>query len=408
MAPFPIDAILGKFGAYLIYLLIGVGFGSVLEMAGFAHSPKLAAQFYLKDMTVLKVMFTAIIVAMTLIFLSSGLMLLDFDKLWVNPTYLWPGIIGGLIMGVGFIIGGFCPGTSLVALATLRVDGFFFVLGATTGIFIFGETVSNYTGFWTSSYLGRIILPEVFHVHTGVIVLLVILMALFMFKGGEMLEAAIGKKKVSKSKWKIAGASALVILSLLGIVIGQPSVQDKWEMVSKTKQVLLDDRQVQVHPGELLDLMYDDSKNLVLLDVRPEKDYNIFHIKNAKMVELDDIPQYASELLHEPANTVIVAICNNEKLSTTAWKWLTALNVPNVYILEGGINNWLDIFGHEGHESCYTVKDKDDTSLRHIFNSALGSRYDAAEPEPEHQESKLLFEPKVKIATQVRRQGGCG
>ena len=74
---------------------------------------KLAAQFYFKDMTVLKVMFTAIVVAMVLIFLTTGFGWLDFNLIWVNPTYLWPGIVGGLIMGVGFIVGGFCPGTSL-------------------------------------------------------------------------------------------------------------------------------------------------------------------------------------------------------------------------------------------------------------------------------------------------------
>ncbi len=93
-----------------------------LESAGFGNSKLLAAQFYFKDMRVFKVMFTAIIVAMTLIFLSSALGLLDYNLIWVPPTYLWPGIVGGLIMGVGFIIGGFCPGTSLVGLATGKLD----------------------------------------------------------------------------------------------------------------------------------------------------------------------------------------------------------------------------------------------------------------------------------------------
>ena len=116
MAPFPLEALFGKFGMYAIYLAIGFGFGFMLEISGFANSKKLAAQFYFKDMTVLKVMFTGIIVAMLLIFSAVALGLLDYNRVWVNLTYLWPGIVGGLIMGFGFIIGGFCPGTSLVAL----------------------------------------------------------------------------------------------------------------------------------------------------------------------------------------------------------------------------------------------------------------------------------------------------
>ena len=75
-------------------------------------------QVFGTDMTVLKVMFGAIVTAMVLVFLTSGLGLLDFNLVYVNETYLWPGIVGGLIMGVGFIVGGFCPGTSLVAMAT--------------------------------------------------------------------------------------------------------------------------------------------------------------------------------------------------------------------------------------------------------------------------------------------------
>ena len=105
------------------FALIGFGFGFVLESSGFGNSKKLAAQFYFRDMTVLKVMFGAIVTAMVLIFSHGRLGLLDFNLVWVNPTYLWSGIVGGLIMGVGFIVGGFCPGTSLVAMATLKIDG---------------------------------------------------------------------------------------------------------------------------------------------------------------------------------------------------------------------------------------------------------------------------------------------
>jgi len=160
--PLPLTELLGQDGSYFIYLLVGVAFGAALEIAGFGNSKKLAAQFYFKDMTVFKVMFTAIIVAMTLIFLSSAVGLLDYNLIWVPPTYLWPGIVGGLIMGVGFIVGGFCPGTSLVGMATGKIDAFFFVAGVLFGIFLFGETVSSFAVFFESSYMGRFTLPEYF------------------------------------------------------------------------------------------------------------------------------------------------------------------------------------------------------------------------------------------------------
>ena len=122
--PFPLnfEDLLGHWESYLVSLAIGIAFGVVLEVAGFGDSRRLAAQFYLGDMTVLKVMFTGIVVAMVMVFAASAAGLLDFNLVWVNPTYLWPGIVGGLIMGVGFIIGGFCPGTSLVSAATGRLD----------------------------------------------------------------------------------------------------------------------------------------------------------------------------------------------------------------------------------------------------------------------------------------------
>jgi len=96
---------------YLVFGLIGFAFGFVLEISGFGNSKILAAQFYFKNLTVLKVMFTAIVTAMVLLFLSSAIGILDFNLVYVPETHLWPGIVGGIIMGLGFIIGGFCPGT---------------------------------------------------------------------------------------------------------------------------------------------------------------------------------------------------------------------------------------------------------------------------------------------------------
>jgi hypothetical protein len=405
--PLPLSQYFGHWGAYVVFLLIGFAFGYVLEISGFGNSRKLAAQFYFKDMTVLKVMFGAIITAMVLIFATSAIGLLDYNLIWVNPTYLWPGIVGGLIMGVGFIIGGFCPGTSLVGAATFKLDGVFFVLGVFFGIFLFGETVSNFNIFWNSSYMGRFTLPELFGLSTGVVVLLVVLMALFMFFGAEQLERIFGKKDPKKApKWRYAAAGALIVGAVGLIFIGQPTNTERWTRFSSEKQVLLDDRAVQIHPGELLDLTHDNQIKIVMLDVREEVDYNLFHILDARHVPLDELGDIISDLHFEPANTVFVTMGNDETAATEAWKMLVAESVPNVYILEGGINNWIAIFGNDDLTKTFNRGAGDD-QLCYIFDSALGARNPAAEPDAHNLE--LDYTPKVKLEMKrAPTSGGCG
>ena len=191
MAPVELVSLVGEYGAWLVYLVIGFCFGFILESSGLGDARKLAGQFYFTELTVLKVMFTAIVVCMLLIFWSTALGWLDYDQVWVNPTYLWPGIDGGLVMGVGFILGGYCPGTSLVSMATLKIDGMLFVAGVATGIFAFGETVFSFNTFWHSSYFGRLTLPEWLGLQTGVVALGIVCMAIFMFWGGEKIRQAI-------------------------------------------------------------------------------------------------------------------------------------------------------------------------------------------------------------------------
>jgi hypothetical protein len=191
MAPFDLNATLGTNASYLVYLGIGFCFGFILESTGFGDSRRLAAQFYFRELRVLKVMFTAIVVAMLLVFWSTALGYLDYDDIMVKETWLWPGIAGGLIMGVGFILGGYCPGTSLVSVATLKVDGMFFLLGHVVGVLAFGESVGLINEFWNSSYMGRFILPELFGLGTGVVVFLVVCLAIAMFLGFGWLQRLI-------------------------------------------------------------------------------------------------------------------------------------------------------------------------------------------------------------------------
>lgn len=411
MGPFPLalSEIFGHWGAYVVFLLIGFGFGYVLEIAGFGNSKKLAAQFYLTDMTVLKVMFSAIIVAMVLIFFTAAVGLLNYNLIWVNPTYLVPGIVGGLLMGVGFIVGGFCPGTSLVAAATAKIDGIFFVLGVFFGIFLFGETVGYYEDFWNSTYMGRFTLPELFNVNTGVVVLGIVLVALFMFWGAEHLERIFGNKPLSEQpRWRYGAAGALAAVAVVVLVIGQPTTADKWARIAPVEQPKLDERAYQIHPGELYDLMDDAKLNVMMLDVRSETDYNQFHILDAQHLPLDEVPAAVPELMKQPANTVFVVMSNGETAATDAWRTLKAEAVPNVYILGGGVNEWIRTFAEDEFKTQHAVLNvpANDDTLMYTFNSALGSRHPAANPHPD-----LTFEYEKKVELQAKRApsgGGCG
>jgi len=187
MAPFDLSAEIGQIGAWTIYVLVGFAFGFILESAGFGDSRRLAAQFYWRDLTVMKVMFTAILVAAVLIFWSTALGWLDYDDVWVNPTYLWPGIIGGLIMGVGFVLGGFCPGTSLVGASTLKLDAFWFVAGTAVGILSFGETVALFNDFWHSSNLGRLTLQAWLELPAGIVIFGLVVVGIVVLWVGDIV-----------------------------------------------------------------------------------------------------------------------------------------------------------------------------------------------------------------------------
>ena len=122
---------------FIFALIIGILFGAILEQAGFSTSKKLVGLFYGYDFTVLRVFFTAGIVAMIGVLALTHFGLLDINLTYINPTFLWSAIIGGLIMGLGFIVGGFCPGTSVCAAAIGKIDAMIFIGGALLGVLLF-------------------------------------------------------------------------------------------------------------------------------------------------------------------------------------------------------------------------------------------------------------------------------
>ncbi len=168
--------------------LIGFGFGFMLERAGFGSAIRLTGQWYGKDWSVFRVMFTAIVTAMFGIIALDSMNLMATEQLYINKTFLYPQIIGGLLMGGGFAIGGYCPGTSFVGLATGKLDAIFYISGLMFGAFLFAEGWPLLEQFSTAGAMGTITLPELFGWSPWLVGAVVLLIAVVGTLGANYLE----------------------------------------------------------------------------------------------------------------------------------------------------------------------------------------------------------------------------
>lgn len=194
-APFYKFGLFGDGISLVIAFIIGIGFGFFLERAGFGSPLKLVGQFYLYDLAVFKVMFTAILTAMLGLFYLGWAGFLDLSLVYVSPTYLLPQVVGGLVLGIGFVVGGYCPGTSCVAVSSGKIDAIVFLVGLMAGIFVFGEFFPVLEGFFTATPMGQVTLPEILNMPYGIMVFMVVLIAVGGFAGATKVEKIIAARE---------------------------------------------------------------------------------------------------------------------------------------------------------------------------------------------------------------------
>lgn len=132
-------------------LVCGILFGYVLENAGFGSPRKLSAQFKLTDWAVFKVMFTAIVVTAFGLWGLRVVGLMPPDSVAVPQALVMASAVGGALVGAGFAVGGYCPGTSVVAMFSGRLDAIVFVIGVLAGTVVFaglyGPTIRSIMAF---------------------------------------------------------------------------------------------------------------------------------------------------------------------------------------------------------------------------------------------------------------------
>ncbi len=191
-APFYEFGYIGEGASLFIALVIGFGFGWFLEQGGLGNARKLAGQFYLTDMTVLKVLFTAIVTCMLGLFWLGKLGLVDLGRIYLLPTYVLPHLVGGLVFGVGFVMGGLCPGTSCVAASSGSLDGLALIGGMLSGIFLFNEAFPLVEGFYGTTPMGQVTLHGLVGIPYQAMVPAIVVLALGAFWAAERIERRFG------------------------------------------------------------------------------------------------------------------------------------------------------------------------------------------------------------------------
>lgn len=194
MGPLIPNGIIDPGWSFLIAFLIGIGFGLIMEGSGFGSSRKIVGLFYGYDFTVLRVFFTAAFIAMFGLLYLNYAEILDLSMIYFPDTFLVSAIVGGVIMGVGFIIGGYCPGTGVVAAAIGKIDALFFLAGIFIGIFLFSEFFPLLKDIYFGHPMGKSRFNELLGLSKGMFAFLFVLIAVIAFVVTRSIEIRVNKK----------------------------------------------------------------------------------------------------------------------------------------------------------------------------------------------------------------------
>lgn len=290
MGPLVPDIISNEFN-FIIALIVGLGFGFALEQAGFGSTKKLVGLFYGYDFTVLKVFLTGGVTAAVGVTVLNHLGLLDVSVIYVNPTFLWSALIGGAIMGAGFIIGGFCPGTSFVAAASGKIDGWAFIFGAGLGVFAFIESFPLIEKLYISDNLGSLLAFELMGVSREVFALLMVIVAIVAFIGVTKIEDKVNNKesqwlKPDMVKYGLSIGIAVVVVLLTMITptrneLMNKRIDDKLAAGEGKTDVIINDKLAY----ELMNKYY----MYNVIDVRSAEEFKAFHIPTAINIPLEEL-----------------------------------------------------------------------------------------------------------------------
>lgn len=164
----------------LLGIIAGVIFGLLLQKAQVLRFEKQVGFLCFKDMTIIKFMLSAIIVGMVGMHLLSQFGMIELS---IKATNVGAQLIGGILFGIGWAIAGYCPGTSVGAVAEGRTHAFWAVLGMLFGAAVFSRAypfLKENVLTWGS--LGKVTIPQLVHLNAWIVIAIFTAIILLLFK----------------------------------------------------------------------------------------------------------------------------------------------------------------------------------------------------------------------------------
>ena len=290
MAPL-VPTILSNEFSLVIAVIAGIGFGFTLEQAGFSSTKKLVGLFYGYDFTVLKVFFTAGVTAMIGVLLLGHWGLLDLSLIYINPTFLWSALVGGAIMGLGFVIGGFCPGTSICAAAIGKLDALAFVFGGVLGVLAFAEGYPMFEDIFLAENWGAVLINEQLGMTKLVFAVLLSVIAFGAFYATGLIENFVNKAptEVTKSKrnmYIVGIGFAFVVLAFIAIT---PNSDTRLESRINKELANQDIKAFEVPADKLAGEIVNNYYKINIIDVRDTEAFKTYHLPFAINIPVEKL-----------------------------------------------------------------------------------------------------------------------
>jgi hypothetical protein len=241
-------------------------------------------------------------------------------------------------MGIGFVLGGYCPGTSVCAAAIGKIDAMFFIGGGIVGVFAFGELFSLYGSFYDSTSLGSIKVFDSLGLPQGLFAFLLIAIAVGAFAVTTLIEKRVNRTSAPSfefKSWKhVAAGSGIFALGLLFIVLPDR----KTHLINKVS----DPGYASSHPVTVMDAdelafrIVDREPNIRIIDLRAPDAFKSHSLPGAENIAVRDL--FGKDLIPTLSRRHVkkVLVGNDEAQERTAYLLLQELGYENLTVLQGG------------------------------------------------------------------------